>query len=95
MANKKSSSGVQTAGDSRQNESESSEHHPASSVQPVPPDAKHTGGSPNRQRAAMRGNTEEGAGEEHAGLPAAQHATGSFTGARSGNKGVGKKNGQR
>jgi hypothetical protein len=80
VATKKSSSGVKSADHSSGSESESNRRHPAPSVQPVEPDAKHTGGSPNRQRGAVRGNTEEGAGEQHPEQPAAQHATGSFTG---------------
>ena len=66
--------------DSHHNENESNQHHSASSVQPVEHDAKHTGGNPDRQRGAVRGNTEEGAGEQHPEQPAGQHATGSFTG---------------
>ena len=58
-----------------------SHQHPASSVQPVESDAKHTGGDLDKQRDALRKNIEEGAREQHSELPAGQHATGSFTGA--------------
>ncbi|MBV8632477.1 MAG: hypothetical protein JOZ83_16230 [Silvibacterium sp.] len=80
MATKKHIPLAQSARDSRHNESKSNQHHPATSVQPVDQDAERTGGSPNRQRGALRGNTEEGAGEQHPDQPAGQHATGSFTG---------------
>ncbi|MBV8675335.1 MAG: hypothetical protein JOZ33_18065 [Acidobacteriaceae bacterium] len=95
MVTKKRSSGAESAQDSGHNESESNRHHPATSVQPVEPDAKHTGGSPNRQRGAVRGNTEKGAGGQHPEQPAAQHATGSFTGAPREGVRTRKKSGQR
>ena len=80
MATKKNSSGAESVRDSRDNASESDQHHPPTSVQPVENDAKQTGVNPDRQRGAARGNTEEGAGEQHPDSPAGQHATGSFTG---------------
>ena len=78
---------------SRANESESNREQPATSVQPVEPSAKDTGGGLIRQREAVRGNTEAGAGELHPELPAGQHATGSFTGENPAR--TRKRNGQR
>ena len=80
MAFKNKNSDAKSSPESRDNEAESNRHHPPASVQPVEHDARQTGGSPNRQRGAVRANTEEGAGEQQPELPAAQHATGSFTG---------------
>jgi hypothetical protein len=79
MAMKKRISGEKFA----QDDGESSQHHPPPSVQPVEHDSKRTGGGLHRQRNALRGNTEEGAGEQHPEHAAAQHATGSFTGENS------------
>ena len=93
MATKKRASGTESPHDSRPNESEANRHHPASSVQPVEHDAKH--GTPDRQQRVLRGNTEDGAGERHPDQPAAQHATGSFTGETTHYAAPRKKNGQK
>ena len=93
MATKKRASGTESPPDSRPNESEANRHPPASSVQPVEHGAKQ--GTPDRQQRVLRGNTEDGAGERHPDQPAAQHATGSFTGETTHNAAPRKKNGQK
>jgi hypothetical protein len=81
--------------DSDRYEVEASQHHPPASVQPVEHDARQTGGHPERQRDALKGNTEDGAGEQHPASPAGQHATGSFTGEGRESARIAKKNGKK
>jgi hypothetical protein len=96
VATNKRHSDAESPQDSRRNnKTESSPHHPPTSVQPVENDEKHTGVNPDHQRSAIRGNTEDGAGEQHPESPAGQHATGSFTGESLRPARTRKKSGQR
>lgn len=76
---------------SREHEDKATAQQPATSVHPVEPpiepdDAKVTGTSPSLQRRVLGLNVEGGQAQEHPETPAGQHATGSFTGNKSGGK---------